>query len=199
VKYWLSVLLLVLSGILVYRFNAFSIQKSGAAYIVNSLPSNSIIVLPGTGQAYTERPNHQFNGRVMMTVELMKTHPDLKVLISGHHDGLIYHESTDMAAELIKSGIDPMRISYDSSAYDSFQTILNLKQLNLTQTIIFVSQKEHLERMLWISNKLQLPALGLEAKGYPQGSPKWLKSRERLACVKARLEVWYYKLMNKRI
>jgi vancomycin permeability regulator SanA len=104
-----------------------------------------------------------------------------------------------MAAELIKSGIDPMRINYDSSAYDSFQTILNLKPLHITQTIIFVSQKEHLERMLWISNKLHLSAKGIEAPGYPQGNPKWLNSRERLACVKARLEVWYYLLMHKRI
>lgn len=158
-----------------------------------------VLVLPGAGRAYTYRPNWQYNGRVNSAIKILLQDTLLKVVVSGYHDGAEYAETSDLAASLIAGGIEQSRIIYDSSAHDTFQTIINLNRLNRNQTFIFVSQPEHLSRMLWMARTYGYSVNGIVAEGWPHGTPQWFKSRERMACVKARIEVYYKIITDKRL
>lgn len=176
-------------------------QFSTLKMVVNSteaITGNKLLVIPGSGGEHTERPNFQFNGRVEKVIEILKMDTSLLVLLSGFHDGKEYAETTAMGKVLVRNGIAEGRISYDSLAHDTFQTILNLQRRNTDQTFIFVTQQEHLARTLWMAKVMQVKVAGIIAPGKSGGTPEWLKARERLACVKSRLNVYYFKLTGQR-
>jgi vancomycin permeability regulator SanA len=195
------VLLSLLLAYGIYRFNSVQMQFSTHKYVVNStteVVGKKLLVIPGSGGEYTERPNFQFNGRMEKGIALLKADTTLLVLLSGFHDGKEYAETTAMRNVLVRNGISPERIAYDSLAHDTFQTILNLQSQSTAQTFIFVTQKEHLSRTLWMANSLGFKVAGIVAPGKPGGNPAWLKGRERMASVKSRLNVYYFKLTGQR-
>jgi len=176
-------------------------QFSTRKMVVNSteaITGNKLLVIPGSGGEYSERPNFQFNGRVDKAIELLKKDTSLRVLLSGFHDGKEYAETTAMGNVLVRNGISNSRLIYDSLAHDTFQTILNLQRRNTDQTFIFVTQQEHLARTLWMAKVMQVKVAGIIAPGKAGGTPEWLKTRERMACVKSRMNVYFLKVTGQR-
>lgn len=161
--------------------------------------AHSVLVLPGSGSAYRERPNLQFNGRVQKAVEILKSDSTLPVIVSGFHNGAEYAETREYALALENEGIAANRILFDSAAFDTFQTILNLKSQSTGQNYIFVSQKEHLARTVWMARQAGLSASGIIASGWKGGTPQWRITRERLAAVKARMNLYYFRITGKRL
>lgn len=182
--------------------NAQLIQRKGAEFILgtnDSIPVSVVLVIPGAGKAYSEHTNFQFNGRVEKAVEFIHRQGTQKIILSGFHDLNEYAETTDLKNALVAKGVNANTLELDSNSEDTFQTILYLRKTHASQTLIFASQKEHLQRILWIANSLGLHAYGVVAKGRPGGTHPWMLARERMACVKARLDVVIYRITGKRI
>lgn len=185
-----------------YWLNALWIQGRGAGLIekdIKNLPSNTVLVVPGAGRAYSERPNFQFNGRIKTAAYLSKQlHPEF-IILSGFHDGGEYSETVDLARALEAQGVDPRLFVYDSTAHDTFQTILNLREIGGNKEMVITSQKKHLSRLLWTASNCDLKVLGFEAEGWPGGTPGYINVREIMACMKARIDVLMYEITGKRI
>jgi vancomycin permeability regulator SanA len=185
-----------------YWLNALWIQGRGGSLIasdVKQLEQYKVLVVPGAGRAYSERRNYQFDGRVKTAAYLSKQLQPEFIILSGFHDGGEYSETLDLAKGLTEQGVDPQLFVYDSTAHDTFQTILNLRQLAGTKQMVITSQKKHLSRLLWTASQCDLKVAGYEAEGWPGGTPQYINVRERMACMKARIDVLMYAITGKRI
>ena len=197
---WFIIFPILLYG--VYRLNAAWIQNHGSSLIesdIRKLPGQVILVVPGAGKAYSERPNYQFNGRVKTAALLYRTLDPEFIILSGYHDGGEYSETVDLARALSAEGVNPKLFIYDSTAHDTFQTILNLQRFAGNRSLVITSQKEHLSRLLWLADQCNLSVTGYVADGWPRGTPGYIQTRERMACIKASFDVLLFAITGKRI
>lgn len=93
---------------------------------------------------------------------------------------------TLIKSDLIKKGINESSLILDKNGNRTWISITNLKGKNNFDNIIIISQKFHLERAIYISNKKKINALGLKAKGN-MSNRLWI--REVLARVKMRIDL----------
>ncbi|CAN5438790.1 hypothetical protein BH11BAC2_BH11BAC2_09310 [soil metagenome] len=158
---------------------------------INTADGYPFVMVLGAGRNYSEgRPNYSFQGRMKATALFWKTHPHIKLILSGIKDEWYYNEPIDMLQALKKLEIPEEVCILDDKSKDTYESILWYKSSFGRTPVIIISQEEHLERSLWLAQKAGLNAVGYAAPGFPHGTPLWLQYREYGARIKARLEIW---------
>ncbi len=157
---------------------------------LNKLPDYGHVLVLGAGRNYAySRPNYAFIGRMDAVADIWKKHPHLKLVLSGKSDGVLYNEPEDMLRSLELRGVPINSCLIDNQSNTTFDSVKRFKK-QFGYSPIIVSQQDHLERAIWMAKAFGMNAIGFQAYGYPGGTPYWVKSREYLARVKARLAVW---------
>jgi SanA protein len=104
--------------------------------------------------------------RVAAAAALAHTQPGLRLLVSGHEPA--NHEATELAAALVAAGVAPERIQVDPHGNS---TIANVRAVDPTRPVVFVSQGYHLPRTLWMARQQGLDAWGLAAEHVAPTAP----------------------------
>ncbi len=129
-------------------------------------------------------PNQYFFYRIDAATELFQQGKIQYLIISGDNSRAGYDEPTDMKNELIKRGIDSTKIYLDYAGFRTFDSMVRVKEVFGQDSILVISQKFHNERAIYIAEKLNMYAIGYNAKDVSTTSGMKTAIREKFARVK---------------
>lgn len=147
------------------------------------IPDVDCIVVLGAS-VHGDTPSHMLKDRLDMAIELYKSGCAKKIIMSGDHGGYYYDEVTTMKNYAIQAGVPSEDIFKDHSGFSTYDTVYRAKEIFGAKKVIFVSQKYHLSRCLYIADALGLEAYGVSSVYVKYSGQAKRDIREAFAIVK---------------
>jgi|WetSurMetagenome_2_1015567.scaffolds.fasta_scaffold17430_2 SanA protein len=133
---------------------------------IEEIPQSDIGLILGTPKYLPGgKPNIYYHNRIKATCDLYKIHKVNKILISA--DTLNKYSENEVEFiknDLLQNGIPDTDLMYDRMGNHTLNSILSLRRFNRKE-IVVVSQKFHLERALYLAQKLKISASGYISEG----------------------------------
>lgn len=191
-------LILILSVPALIVFNYKIIALSSAPFIHSDLKSISVpdfIVIPGAGNPDNDR-NVFFSSRVLFALKAHRQFPDAKMLCIGRKDNVRYNEPHALKKALISHGVDSLLIITDTAGFNTFNMLVTLHK-NYKGRLLFVSQKIHLQRILFAAGRMDIEAEGFEVPP-PESGPKrkYFRNREIISSLRMTASLIGFKISN---
>ena len=161
------------------------------------MPINKVGLLLGTSKYIGININYYYKYRIEAASKLYKAGKIKYVLVSGdnHHKG--YNEPETFKNDLIKKGIPANKIFLDYAGFRTFDSVIRSKKVFGQNSITIISQKFHNERALFIARHNNINAVAYNAKDLHGKYGLKTRIRERLARVKAILDIFILKTKPK--
>jgi SanA protein len=160
-------LLMIGSVLLVFPYAYISLTTySACTDDPEELGDNLLLVVLGTSKYLTDGgENPYYLYRIEAAIKLYKTGKVSRIIVSGHGGDKYYDEPRQMEQDLLAAGVPEDRIVQDP---DGLRTILSVRALKHErgENIVFVSQRFHNERAVYLAHKE-----GIEARAYDASSP----------------------------
>lgn len=109
------------------------------------------------------KPKPMLRDRLLTGIELYKSGAAEKIIMSGDHGRADYDEVNVMRAFALEQGVSAEDIFLDHAGFSTYDSVYRAKNIFGAENIIIVSQKYHLYRALYISEKLDVKAAGVSA------------------------------------
>lgn len=109
------------------------------------------------------KPKPMLRDRLLTGIELYKSGAAKKIIMSGDHGRADYDEVNVMRSFAIEQGVRAEDIFLDHAGFSTYDSVYRAKNIFGAENIIIVSQKYHLYRALYISEKLDVKAAGVSA------------------------------------
>ena len=109
------------------------------------------------------KPKPMLRDRLLTGIELYKSGAAEKIIMSGDHGRADYDEVNVMRAIALEQGVSAEDIFLDHAGFSTYDSVYRAKNIFGAENIIIVSQKYHLYRALYISEKLDVKAAGVSA------------------------------------
>ncbi|WP_343322018.1 SanA/YdcF family protein [Sphingobacterium multivorum] len=155
---------------------------------LTDVPRTKVAIIFGAG-INGDQPSRYLKDRLDAGISLYKNHKVDKILLSGDNGRDEYDELSVMKLYCQKNGIDTTKIYIDYAGFDSYSTMYRAKYIFNVDTAILVSQKYHLNRCVYLGDKLGIKSFGYSAdRGVYQGY-KYYAFREKLSVAKAVLDI----------
>lgn len=152
------------------------------------VPKTKVAIIFGAG-INGDKPSRYLKDRLDAGISLYKNHKVDKILLSGDNGRDEHDELTVMKLYCYENGVDTNKIYIDYAGFDSYSTMYRAKHIFKVDTAILVSQKYHLNRCVYIGDKLGVKSYGYSAdKGVYPGY-KYYSFREKLSITKSILDV----------
>jgi len=192
-RWWLraAVLILLGSGIVFGSEWWVAMKAEGRCFDeVNSLPEAPVAVVLGTSARLADgRANLFFLPRMEAAAALFKAGKVKALIVSGDNGTQGYDEPTDMKRLLMQMGVPVEKIVCDYAGFRTLDSVVRAKEVFGQQHVIFVSQRFHNARAIYLARAFGIEAYGLDAADVPVALSVKTFLREKLACVKAVLDV----------
>ncbi|WP_194774598.1 SanA/YdcF family protein [Pararhodonellum marinum] len=170
----------------------YGVEKQTEKHIftnTESIPENSVALLLGTSKYLKSgRKNQYFENRIIATELLYKAGKIRKVVISGDNSKNDYNEPQDMKEELLKRGIPENSIYLDYAGFRTFDSVYRMKEIFGQNHFTIISQEFHNQRAVYIAKRLNLDAIGFNAKDVDVYNGLRTKIREKFARVKVMVD-----------
>lgn len=192
-RWWLSVtalLALALGGVFACE-GWIARAASGRCFAeVESIPLAPVAVVLGTSsQLPGGRANLFFLPRMEAAAALFKAGKVKALIVSGDNGTHGYDEPTNMKLALVRTGVPAEKIVCDYAGFRTLDSVVRAKEVFGQQRVIFVSQRFHNARAIYLARAFGIEAFGLDAQDVPVSLSVKTFLREKLACVKAVLDV----------
>ena len=145
----------------------------------NDEKADCILIL-GAG-VKDDKPKPMLRDRLLTGIELYKSGAAEKIIMSGDHGRADYDEVNVMRAFALEQGVRAEDIFLDHAGFSTYDSVYRAKNIFGAENIIIVSQKYHLYRALYISEKLDVKAAGVAADLNPYGGQLKRDIREIIA------------------
>ena len=146
------------------------------------------IIVPGAQVIENRRPSRLLRDRLDCAVELYKAGISDRILVSGDHREDNYNEPLVMYRYLLEQGIPDEAIFMDHFGLDTYDTLIRARDVFQIKTAVVTTQRFHLQRALYISDKLRMNCKGYATVRRKSSHVFYLTLRELGARVKAILE-----------
>lgn len=157
---------------------------------VEALPEAPVAVVLGTAPMLADgRVNLFFRPRLEAAARLFKAGKVKALIVSGDNGSKNYDEPTEMKRVLIELGVPEGKIVCDFAGFRTLDSMVRAKEVFGQSRFIVVSQRFHNERAVYLARASGIEAWGLNAKDVPVALSLKTFLREKLACVKAVLDV----------
>ncbi|RZL21376.1 MAG: hypothetical protein EOO96_24335 [Pedobacter sp.] len=153
------------------------------------VPKTKIAIVFGAG-INGDKPSKYLKDRLDAGISLYKNNKVNKILLSGDNGRDEHDELTVMKLYCFKNGVDTNKIYIDYAGFDSYSTMYRAKEIFNVDTAILVSQKYHLNRCIYIGNKLGIKSYGFSANNGIYRGYKYVSFREYFAITKSLIDVW---------
>jgi len=153
---------------------------------LKDVPRTKVAIIFGAG-INGDQPSRYLKDRLDAGISLYKNHKVDKILLSGDNGRDEYDELSVMKLYCQKNGIDTAKIYIDYAGFDSYSTMYRAKYIFNVDTAILVSQKYHLNRCVYLGDKLGIFGYSADRGVYP--GYKYYAFREKLSVTKAVLDV----------
>ncbi|WP_374174074.1 vancomycin high temperature exclusion protein [Flavobacterium tructae] len=131
-------------------------------YTVNNLPKNEVGIIFGAG-INGDQPSKYLKDRLDAGILLYKTHKINKILLSGDNGRDEYDELTVMKTYCFNHGVDTTKIFIDYAGFDTYSTMYRASHIFKIKKATLVSQEYHLNRAIYIGQKLGVKSIGFSA------------------------------------
>lgn len=157
---------------------------------VEGVPSAPVAVVLGTAERLPDgRANLFFLPRMEAAAALFKAGKVKALIVSGDNGTQGYDEPTDMKRVLMQMGVPAEKVVCDYAGFRTLDSVVRAKEVFGQQRMIFVSQRFHNARAIYLAQAFGIEAYGMDAKDVPVALSVKTFLREKLACVKAVLDV----------
>lgn len=192
-RWWLQIALLAMPVLLLVFGCEWWIAKTAEGRCfqeVEAVPEAPVAVVLGTAARVADgRANLFFLPRMETAAALFKAGKVKALIVSGDNGTQHYDEPTEMKRVLVQLGIPESRIVCDYAGFRTLDSVVRAKEVFGQQRVIFVSQRFHNARAIYLAKALGIEAWGLNATDVPVKLSVKTFLREKLACVKAMLDV----------
>ncbi|OJV54816.1 MAG: hypothetical protein BGO31_15835 [Bacteroidetes bacterium 43-16] len=156
---------------------------------LESVPAKYVGIVFGAGIRRDGKPSKYLKDRLDAGVLLYKNGKVKRILLSGDNGSNRYDELKVMKEYCVDAGIPPEDIFVDYAGFDTYSTVYRAKDLFKVDDAIMVTQAYHLERSVFLGEKMGISCVGFAAdKGDYQLATK-NEVREQLALVKSFVDV----------
>ncbi|MGJ1404643.1 SanA/YdcF family protein [Sphingobacterium siyangense] len=155
---------------------------------LKDVPRTKVAIIFGAG-INGDQPSRYLKDRLDAGISLYKNHKVDKILLSGDNGRDEYDELSVMKLYCQKNGIDTAKIYIDYAGFDSYSTMYRAKYIFNVDTAILVSQKYHLNRCVYLGDKLGIKSFGYSADRGAYPGYKYYAFREKLSVTKAVLDI----------
>ncbi|OYW76637.1 MAG: hypothetical protein B7Z37_08070 [Verrucomicrobia bacterium 12-59-8] len=157
---------------------------------VEAVPAAPVAVVLGTSERLADgRANLFFLPRMEAAAALFRSGRVKALIVSGDNGTQGYDEPTDMKRVLMQMGVPVEKIVCDYAGFRTLDSVVRAKEVFGQERVIFVSQRFHNARAIYLAHAFGIEAYGLDAKDVPVALSVKTFVREKLACVKAVLDV----------
>lgn len=192
-RFWIAILVLGLVFVSVLFGSEAWIAHCAERYAAaeaNALPSVPVAVVLGTTPVLQGKwANPYFQPRLESAATLFHAGKVRAVIASGDHGTREYDEPTVMKERLVALGVPAERVVCDYAGFRTLDSVLRAKLVFGQRRVIFVSQRFHHLRAVYLARALGMEAWGLDAADPPAHLTLKTRLREKFACVKALLDV----------
>lgn len=166
-------------------------QAEGRCYDdVKATPDAPVAVVLGTSPRMPDgRANLFFLPRMEAAAALFKAGKVKALIVSGDNGTRGYDEPTEMKRMLVQMAVPEARVVCDYAGFRTLDSVVRAKEVFGQQRVIFVSQRFHNARAIYLAKAFGIEAIGLNAADVPVTLSVKTFLREKLACVKAMLDV----------
>lgn len=158
---------------------------------VEKIPSAHVGLLLGTNPVSRGGPNLYFVYRIDAAEQLFKAGKIKYLIISGDNGRKEYDEPTEMKKALVARGIDSTKVVLDYAGFRTFDSVVRAKKIFGQDTIIFISQRFHNERAIYIAQQHDMLAYGYNAKDVSNKYGMKTIIREKFARVKVFFDILF--------
>jgi SanA protein len=157
---------------------------------VKVTPEAPVAVVLGTSARLADgRANLFFLPRMEAAASLFKAGKVKALIVSGDNGSQGYDEPTEMKRVLTQMGVPESKVVCDYAGFRTLDSVVRAREVFGQQSVIFVSQRFHNVRAIYLAKAFGIEAWGLNAKDVPVALSVKTFLREKLACVKAVLDV----------
>lgn len=192
-RWWPRIAVLTVMGVAFVFGCEWWIAKlaEGSCYDdVKSVPETPVAVVLGTSARLADgRANLFFLPRMEAAAALFKAGKVKALIVSGDNGTQGYDEPSEMKRVLVQMGVPEARIVCDYAGFRTLDSVVRAKEVFGQQRVIFVSQRFHNTRAIYLAKAFGIEAWGLNAADVPVALSMKTFLREKLACVKVVLDV----------
>jgi SanA protein len=158
---------------------------------VELLPDNEAGLVLGTSKRKKDgEENKFFKYRLEAAAQLYHAGKIKKILVSGDNSDIYYNEPLDMKIGLLRLKVPEKDIILDPKGFRTIESISRCNEVYGFKSFTIITQKFHNHRALFISDQLDLNAVGYEAQSVPLKESYKTRMREYLARTKAVFEMY---------
>lgn len=154
------------------------------------LPAARVALVLGCAQKTANgRENLYFRYRMDACEALYAANKVEYFLLSGDNSRVGYDEPSDMKEALVARGLPAERLICDYAGFSTLDSVLRAKTIFLTEELLVVSQEFHVARAIYLGRQNEMVMIGFAASdvaGVHGVKTNW---REKLARVKALIDV----------
>lgn len=162
--------LLIIGVVAVVSVNYYvkSSTKKNIYYSIKKFPKNDVGIIFGAG-INGDQPSKYLKDRLDAGIMLWKAKRINKILLSGDNGREEYDELTVMKNYCFNHGVDTTKIFIDYAGFDTYSTMYRAKHIFKIKKATLISQEYHLNRAIYIGNKL-----GVKSAGYSANQGEYL-------------------------
>ncbi len=169
---------------MVFGINLFVKQSTKKQILTGEKASHlenvDCILILGAG-VWKDKPSPMLKDRLEKGIELYKAGVAPKIIMSGDHGKESYDEVNLMKEYAIEKGVPSEDIFMDHAGFSTYDSIYRARDIFKVKKMIIVTQKFHLYRALYLSNKLGIEAYGVMAEPIKYSGQFYRELREILA------------------
>ena len=188
-RLFLLIITILLTFVLVVgyaNFTAIWVSRNRLFDDVSAVPETKVGLVFGTTDRVNGRENLYFRYRIDAAVRLWKAGKIKTVIVSGDNRSHYYNEPEKMKQALVERGIPGDRIACDKKGLRTLDSVLRVKEVFSTDSVLFISQKFQNERAIYLAKANEIDAYGFNAQDVE--TQAGLKTRIRE--VGARVKMW---------
>lgn len=179
-KYFKIFLYLVIIGLIAIvsvNYYVKSSTKKNIYYSIKKFPKNDVGIIFGAG-INGNQPSKYLKDRLDAGIMLWKAKRINKILLSGDNGRDEYDELTVMKNYCFNHGVDTTKIFIDYAGFDTYSTMYRAKYIFKIRKATLISQEYHLNRAIYIGNKLGVKSVGYSANQGEYLGYKYVTFRE---------------------
>jgi len=146
----------------------------------SSLKNMDCILILGAG-IWGDSPSPMLQDRLDEGIKLYNEGVAPKIIMSGDHGREGYDEVNIMKEYAINKGIPSEDIFMDHAGFSTYESIYRAKEIFDADNIVIVTQEYHLYRALYIADKLDINAYGINSDPQQYSGQLFREIREVLA------------------
>lgn len=154
----------------------------------NDIPKNNVGIIFGAG-INGNKPSKYLKDRLDAGILLYNSKKINKILLSGDNGSDAHDELTVMKNYCFQNGVDTTKIYIDYAGFDTYSTMYRAKNIFKINKAILVTQEYHLNRAIYIGNKLGIKSVGFSANTGEYRNYNYVCFREYFSIFKSAIDV----------